>query len=176
MLGFVGVLEISAALDAANDIVSIYARVNRKRSEATQAFDPEQAAQSVLGEVYDAGDKVAFPLEYRMFSRIARTVAYQVESQALSGKAVGGDEDELKRTVRWQLLLSASATWLLQATVVLFFPGMLISLVALARWNIHSNPAPQPNQFHSFLDEARYRRSIWLITETSQLRLWRRLG
>ena len=59
---------------------------------------------------------------------------------------------------------------------MLFFPGMLISLVALARWNIHSNPAPHPNQFHSFLDEARYRRSIWLITETSQLRLWWRLG
>jgi len=110
MLGFVGVLEISAALDAANDIVSIYARVNRKRSEATQAFDPEKAAQSVLGEVYDAGEKVAFPLEYRMFSRIARTVAYQVESQALSGKAVGGDEGELKRTVQWQFLLSASLT------------------------------------------------------------------
>ena len=111
-----------------------------------------------------------------MFSRIARTVAYQVESQALSGKAGGGDAGVLKQTVRWRLLLSASATWLLQATVVLFFPGMLISLVALARWNIHGNPAPQPNQFHSFLDEARYRRSIWLLTETSQLHLWRRLG
>jgi hypothetical protein len=176
MLGFVAVLEIAAVLDAANDIVSIYARVNRKRTEATQAFDPEKAAQTVLGEVYDAGDKVAFPLEYRMFSRIARTVAYQVESQALSGKAVGGDEGELKRTVQWHLLLSASATWLLQATVVLFFPGMLISLVALAAWNIQRNPAPQPNQFRSFLDEARYRRSIWLLTETSQLHLWRRLG
>src|SRR5271166_3132838 len=63
MLGVVAVLEISAVIDAANDIVSIYARVNRKRTEAAQAFDPEKAAQAVLGEVYDAGDKVAFPLE-----------------------------------------------------------------------------------------------------------------
>ncbi len=176
MLCFIAALEIAAVGDAADDIVSIYARVNRKRTEATQAFDPELAAQSVLGEVYDAGDKVAFPQEYRMFSRIARTVAYQVESQALSGEAGGGDASKLKRTVRWQLLLSASATWLLQATVVLFFPGMLISLVGLAAWIIRNNPTPQPNQFGSFLDEARYRRSIWLLTETSHLHLWRRLG
>ena len=176
MLGFVAVLEIVAVNDAANDIVSIYARVNRKRTEATQAFDPEQAAQAVLGEVYNAGDKVAFPLEYRMFSRIARTIAYQVESQVLSGKARDGDDGVSKQTVRWQLLLSASVTWLLQATVVLLFPGMLISLVGLAAWIIRKNPTPQPNHFRSFREEARYRRSIWLLSETSQLHLWRRLG
>jgi hypothetical protein len=179
MLAIVATLQFFAVEDAATDIESIFGRVDRRVAASTEAkkpFDPEQATQAIVDEVYNASDKTGSPIEYRKFTRIVRTVAYEVQSREVGQVAEGGVAKKLKGPVLNQLLVHACGVWVIQATVVLYFPGMLICLISLANYVITCNPTPKPNQFATFFEEAQYRRSLWLLGEESHLRLWRRLG
>jgi hypothetical protein len=127
MLLLVAFFDVQASSEAANDILLIYSRVNGNRIDETEPFQPERVARQVEDDVFSAADKTAFPLGSRMFSRIVRTVAYQVQSQRLQNRVP--ETAELQETIRGQLFRSTLATWLLNVMVVLFFPVMLISLV-----------------------------------------------
>ncbi len=179
MLAIVVVFQYWGVVEATKDVESIYDRIEKRLDTATKAntpFDPLKAAQDVVAEVYDARDQANSPIEYQRLTRLARIAAYRVETSQLRAKAKNEPGKPPKAEVRELLFFNACGIWVLQATVVLFFPGMLVSLLSQAKDTIQANPAVDANRFESFYREARYRRSIWLLGEEAQLRLWRRLG
>jgi hypothetical protein len=179
MLAIIATRQFFAVDDAAQDVESLIDRFEQRIAAATaakQPFNPELAAQAIVDEVYNTNDKAASPDEYKKFTRIVRTVAYQVQSREVRRVAEGGAANRRKGAIFSELLFHACGVWVIQVTVVLFFPGMLICLIFLAKYVVERNPTPRPNQFATFLEEAQYRRSLWLLEEESHLRLWRRLG
>ena len=179
MLAIVIVLQYWAVLEATKDVESIYERIEKRLADAIQAktpFDPAKAVQDVVAEVYVAKDQTSSPIEYQRLTTLARIAAYRVQTGELRLHEKSKPGKPPKEEVDHLLFFNACGIWVLQATVVLFFPGMLVSLLSQAKDTIQAEPEVDANRFGSFDCEARYRRSIWLLDEASQLHLWRRLG